>query len=321
MVKIHNPLIEDWEAPDPFMTYCAETGYYYALFTRGKDVAIFRSRHAGNILKDNDFKIIFTPGENGIYPPIWAPELHKAPNGKYYVYTSCRLDPDNYEKRLFVLESLTNDPFEGFCFKAVLDKNMYAIDPTAHTLPDGRQLICYSRVREDGVQILELCELMTPYSLGKRRAVIAEPAFDWEKVPPYDGKRAINEGAYFLENMGRLYIIYSANGCFSDEYCLGVIEYTGGDILNPGNWHKHDRPVLVKGRDAFGPGHASFFRSPDGTEVWCAYHTMKESNADAHPVPRYMNIQKIEFDGNGFPVAAEAVSRSAALSPPSGEKD
>lgn len=79
MVKIRNPLNENWEAPDPFMTYCAETGYYYALFTRGKDVAIFRSRHAGNILKDDDFRIIFTPGENGIYPPIWAPGIHKVP--------------------------------------------------------------------------------------------------------------------------------------------------------------------------------------------------------------------------------------------------
>ena len=83
MKKILNP-ISPIDAPDPFMTYDNETGYYYALFTRGECLELFRSRHAAGIITDNDSKIIYTfDGENdGIWGDIWAPEMHKGTNGK-----------------------------------------------------------------------------------------------------------------------------------------------------------------------------------------------------------------------------------------------
>ena len=46
MKTFRNP-IADFNTPDPFMTYDPVTGYYYALFTRGSCLEIFRSRHAG----------------------------------------------------------------------------------------------------------------------------------------------------------------------------------------------------------------------------------------------------------------------------------
>ena len=48
---------------------------------------------------------------------------------------------------------------------------------------------------------------------------------------------------------------------------------------------------------------------------------MKDHNAETKPAPRYMNLQKIEFDETGYPVKAVAVPRGSALDPPSGEED
>ena len=45
-VKTFKNPVSPFDAPDPFMTYDSGTGYYYALFTRGRVLELFRSRRA-----------------------------------------------------------------------------------------------------------------------------------------------------------------------------------------------------------------------------------------------------------------------------------
>lgn len=144
MRTFQNP-ISDFAAPDPFMTYDPETGYYYALFTCSTHLEIFRSRHAGDILKSGDSRIIYTPnGErDGIWGNIWAPEMHRGTNGKWYIYTSGRGQVDSSAKRLFILEALTGDPFGDWAFKCKPSPDAFSIDPTVYTHTDGKQYICY----------------------------------------------------------------------------------------------------------------------------------------------------------------------------------
>lgn len=320
MRHIHNP-VGEFESPDPFMTYDPVTGYYYALFTRGSVLEIFRSRYANDIVRGGDSKVIYTPnGErDGIWGDIWAPEMHKGTNGKWYIYTSGRKQQERGEKRLFIMEAESNDPFGEWHFKCQPSPDVFSIDPTVYTHTDGKQYICYSEV--DGQQILTIQELVNPYTFGSKRAVIAKAEYDWELVPPYVGHAAINEGAFFLRRGERLFIIYSGNGCWSDHYCLGVLEYVGGDLCDASSWKKHDLPIFTYGNGVYGPGHASFFTSPDGSEVWCAYHGMKEHNETVSATARYFHLQKVEFDAQGYPVMGLPVGSSVAIAPPSGECD
>ena len=53
-----------------------------------------------------------------------------------------------------------------------------------------------------------------------------------------------------------------------------------------------------------------FFHSPDGTEVWCAYHGMNKSNPRHEPETRYCHIQKVNFSKDGFPVMGTAIGAS-----------
>ena len=236
-----NPLA-DFSAPDPFMTYDGITGYYYALFTRGNRLELFRARSAADILKNEESRVIYTlNGErDGIWGDIWAPEMHKGSNGKWYVYTSGRTEEHGWQKRLFIMEADTEDPFGTWSFKGLPMPDKFAIDPTVYTSKDGKQYICYSSFFEDKGQVLEICDLVNPYTFGQKSAMIAMADLEWELIPPYIGKYAIVEGAFFVERGNRLYIIYSANGCWSDPYCPGVLAQTGGSLCDAAKGKKHE---------------------------------------------------------------------------------
>jgi GH43 family beta-xylosidase len=90
----------------------------------------------------------------------------------------------------------------------------------------------------------------------------------------------------------------------------------GGSLCDAANWKKHEKPLLVHGNGVYGPGHASFFRSPDQTEVWCAYHGMKEHNETVTPASRYFHIQRVDFDDCGYPVMGQPVGCEVDLIPP-----
>ncbi|MCQ2485643.1 MAG: family 43 glycosylhydrolase [Clostridia bacterium] len=321
--KTFRNVIADRDAPDPFVTYDSDTGYYYLLFTCVNRLEIYRSRHAAKLLSDNDSVVVFSAdGENGIYGDVWAPEMHKAPNGKWYIYTSGTAQQGSGEKRLFVMESKTENPFDGFIFKGLLDDDLYAIDPTVYTDRNGKQYICYScceRKVGAGAQYLVIQELKNPWTLGKKSAVISKAEYDWELVAPYKGKNAINEGAFFVKSGTHLFIIYSGNGCWSDDYCLGILEYQGGEMCNKKSWKKSSEPLFVKGNGVYGPGHASFFYSPDGTELWCAYHGLKQTNPSVTYAPRYLNLQKVNSDVFGYLLKDSPTGYETDIPYPSGE--
>ena len=315
----HNPL-STFDAPDSFMTYDPNTGYYYALFTQVDRIELFRSKHAGEIFTAGESKVIMrADGSNSIYGDIWAPEMHRGPDGLWYIYSSSRITPEEGEKRIFVYGSLTSDPFGEWEYKRRPFPTIYSIDPSVYTAPDGTQYMCSSKVDPQDGQVLVISKMLNPYrcEIGK---VIAKAELEWELVEPFTGGAAILEGGFFLENNGRLFLIYSANGWTTKHYALGVLEFVGDDMCDPESWIKHPEPLFVYGNGVYGPGHASFFRSPDGTEVWCAYHGMKEPNETHTWVPRFFHIQKVEFDSTGYPVMGQPVSYDTPIAPPSGEE-
>lgn len=306
---------------DPFITFDKATGYYYFIAScQSDELTIYRSKRVGDILTDGESKVVFKCGFDGVYGPMWAPEMYKI-GDRWYIYTSCReVYSDNPwdTKRLLILKSKTEDPFDGFEFGSKPDVSIFAIDPTSAVIC-GKQYICYSQVDENGVQILVIREMSDPLTFTDNCAVISRPTLNWEFAEGYTGNNAINEGAFFVKRNDRLFIVYSANGCWSDDYCLGVLEYTGGDICSPDSWVKHSQPVFVKGNGVYGVGHASFFSSPDGKELWCAYHCLLRSNPQRKEMDRQTCVQKIDFDGSDYPVFGKPVGIKAEIQSPSGE--
>lgn len=306
---------------DPFITYDKTTGYYYFLAScQCNQMTLYRSKRVGDILTKGESKVVYECGADKVYGPMWAPEMYKI-GKKWYIYTSCREAWDDNMfamcKQPLILQSKTEDPFDGFEFGSKPDGSIFAIDPTC-TVIDGKQYICYSRVNEQRLQVLDIREMSDPLTFTDNCAEIARATLPWEFAEGY-AKFTINEGAFFLKKGKRLFIIYSANGCWSDDYCLGVLEHTGGEICDAKNWIKHPEPLFVKGNGIYGVGHASFFTSPDDKEVWCAYHCLLHSNPERRAMIRHTCIQKISFDENDYPVMGAPVGIDVELDDPSEE--
>ena len=112
-----------------------------------------------------------------------------------------------------------------------------------------------------------------PMTIVSDRVCISRPEYEWEK----QGYPYVNEGPQALIRNGKIFIIYSASGSWTDDYCLGQLTYVGGDLLNPSSWKKEPEPLFSKTETIFGPGHASFVGSED--EDWIIYHAARSSNA------------------------------------------
>ncbi|MBR6005376.1 MAG: family 43 glycosylhydrolase, partial [Clostridia bacterium] len=108
-----------------------------------------------------------------------------------------------------------------------------------------------------------------PLHIDGERVLISSPLFSWEKKG-----MPINEGPAVLYHGDDVFLVYSASGSWTDDYCLGMLTLTG----NPGSaagWTKSPFPVMKKTDTAFGPGHCSFVTS--GGEDYIVYHANLES--------------------------------------------
>ena len=85
-----------------------------------------------------------------------------------------------------------------------------------------------------------------------------------------------------LKRGDRLFLIYSASGCWTDHYALGMLSAdASSDPLDAAAWTKSAEPVFEgsPAAGAYAPGHNSFFTSPDGREDWILYHANPEPAA------------------------------------------
>ena len=110
--------------------------------------------------------------------------------------------------------------------------------------------------------------------------------------------------------------MYSANASWTDEYCLGSLTNTDGNFLNPGSWIKSAEPLFKKTTSVFGPGGASYVKSPDDTEDWIIYHAAKKQGSGWD---RWIRAQKFSWKTTGDPFFGEPVGEGVQLVVPSGE--
>ena len=324
--KILNPISER-SMPDPFVTY--HNGYYYGLATEAFSVKLYRGKSLSTLFKAGESKELIKTGDDiGTGQPlganIWAPEMHYIPKyNKWYVYACASKTGSEFNDiRMFCLESKGEDPFGDYTFKGfTLDK--LCIDQTIfYDEEGGRLYTAYSEFTGEYGQVITLAEMSDPWTIGRQKVMVSYPKFAWEKkgIDPSHSSANVNEGPIFLKSGDRLFLIYSASGCWSEYYCLGMLEYVGADyaknnFLNADNWKKSDKPVFKEANEVYGVGHCSFFNSPDGTETWIAYHGM--ATPDAGEGGRYAYVQKIDFAEDGTPILGEPLPRSERPDAPS----
>jgi GH43 family beta-xylosidase len=313
-----NPLMSN--APDPYVIKVGST--YYYTNTIGNKIGIWKTT-AMSKLATATFTTVFSPPSSGPNSDnIWAPEFYFI-NNKWYLYYTAGDGASLDTQRTFVLENDNADPTQGTwvdkgrIFNSTAD--FWAIDGTVLELNNTDYFIWSGH--PDAIsttQNIYISKMTNPYTLEGNRVMLSTPQYNWET----NGN--VNEGPEILKNpQGKIFLVYSANGCWTDDYGLGQLSLKdNGDPLNPGDWTKSATPVFTKSisDNVYAPGHNSFFKSPDGTEDWIIYHAnpMPE-NGQGCGSTRSVRMQKFTWKSDGTPDFGVPVSTNISLKVPSGE--
>ncbi|MET9773227.1 family 43 glycosylhydrolase [Streptomyces sp. NPDC006367] len=304
-----NPVVDVPNSADPTLVY-HDGFYYYVATTWSSDVVMRRSPTVAG-LRSAPERVVFRTGGT----QMWAPHLERV-GDRWYLYYS--VEQCCAPRRTHVLESAGSDPLGPYTDRGIVNlmpDNGWAIDASLLRL-NGRLYMTFSAFSpQDDLQSLYIAPMTNPWTAGAYGTRISAPTLAWERQ---DG--AVNEGSFALQRNGRTFLTYSASHCNGPNYKLGMLEYRGGDPLAAASWSKHPEPIFQRNDAAgvFGPGHHSFFTSPDGTETWIAYHA-NSSASQGCGTTRTTRVQKISWNADGTPNLGAPVSTSAVLQGPSGE--
>ncbi|MBC7922597.1 MAG: glycoside hydrolase family 43 protein [Ferruginibacter sp.] len=315
-----NPLLPS--GADPWTVY--HDGYYYYTHSLQDSITLWKTRNLAD-LGHAERKTVWKPPVAGPHShQLWAPELHHL-RGKWYLYYAAS-DGNNRHHRLWVLENSSPDPLEGpWILKGKVSdaSDKWAIDGTV--FENGGQLyLAWSGWEGDvnGRQDIYLAKLKNPWTIEGKRVRLSSPTYAWERNGDTNGQRhvAVNEGPQLLRRDGRVFLFYSASGCWTDTYALGRLTAPAdGNLLDANCWEKSPEPVFQQSPadGVFAPGHNAFFRSPDGTEDWILYHANDQpgQGCGSFRTPR---AQRFTWRVDGTPDFGRPVGVGVPLRLPSG---
>ncbi len=313
---IANPFVSEKPEPidktdggDPVIVEDGGNAYY--LFTTGGGIDI-RKITAFDDATTVESKTVYWAGNDGVEGEIWAPEIHRI-GEKWYIVACAKFREDSvpkgtmperksdephsdYYRYGFVLESKTEDIFGEYEFKSRLAPDgLNNIDGT-YLEKDGRLYYICSAYVDVAHQCLYIAEMENPHTLktdenGRNNAVmISRPQRSWEKHGWW-----VNEGPAVLYKGDKVYIVYSASGYSSGEYCMGMLTFKGGDVMKKISWRKSLNKVFGKGKGIYHTGHCSFLYRENG-DVYMVYHATDEP--DFFAKRRCTYIKKLGFAGD-----------------------
>lgn len=311
---------------DPHITYI--DGHYYYTGTTGGDISLKRASTIEG-LKQVGLTRLFGPGDSGAQGGhYWAPELFRFDNKWYIYYTASQTGSNEDTQRTYVIENANPNPLtNNWVFKGKISSpgsDYWAIDGTVLELSGSRYFL-WSGVspashfaNSSKPQHIYISRMSNPWTLTGPRILLISPG---ELSGGNYGE--VMEAPEILLNNNKVFMVYSANGCWTSEYKLGMMSMdVAANPLDINSWTKHPDPVFVSNpsNNTYGPGHNSFFTSPDQSESWIAYHATPNSAGECG-ITRSTRVQKFTFDHTGIPQFGQTTEVGKPLKAPKGEPD
>ena len=308
---------------DPWVIY--KDSYYFYTQTMGNRLELWKTANMAGLSNAAHITIWKPPAGKPFSKDIWAPELHFL-QGKWYMYFAAD-DGNNKNHRLYVLENSSPDPMQGnWLLKGSVSDitHKWAIDASVFE-NKGKLYLIWSGWEGDvnGEQEIYIAQMGNPYTVTSKRVKISSPVYQWEKYgdlhdasnPPHVN---VNEGPEMLKHGNRLFLVYSASGCWTDHYALGMISASASaNLLDPASWVKTKTPVFKESEQngVYAPGHNAFFKSPDGKQDWLLYHANPKPGCgcDGQRSPR---MQQFTWKKDGTPDFGIPVREGISLSIP-----
>ena len=260
--------------------------YYYMMQDRSQGITLYATKDL-RLLATAEKKNIWTPTDSTCREHIWSPEIHFIDN-KWYVYFEAD-DGNTDNHQIYVIENASADPMKGtFKMKGVLRTNSewnWGIHPSTF-ICGGKQYLVWSgwpyRRNEAETQCIYIASMSNPWTVSSERHMISQPTYEWERqwINP-DGTRSaypiyVNENPepVLSPDGKRVYVFYSASGCWTLYSCLGMVYAdTSSDLLNPKSWNKSKEPIFnASPNDSiFSPNNISVVSSGDDAHPYFLY--------------------------------------------------
>ena len=290
--------------------------YYYCRSIDDRAIGIARAERLQDIGSAPMRTVWTAPHGTAHSAEVWAPELQRV-QGRWYIYFAAS-DGTNATHRMYALRSVSDDPNSAFEFKgkiAARKSDEWAIDGLMLE-HDGSLYFMWSGWRRAGdgfPQVTYIARMSDPLTISGERHEIAAPDREWERAGA-----PLTEGHAILRRGRKIFVVYSTSASWTDDYKLGMLTFSGGNILDRSAWRKSPLPVFSKlpRSNAFGPGHNSFVKSPDGTEDWIVYHAIDVSGGGWSR--RSVRAQPFHWHDDGTPDFGVPVALGKVLREPSG---
>ena len=251
---------------------------------------------------------------------LWAPQLYFL-DGNWYLYATCDVgleaDVANGRRMPTIWKAETSDPYGDYEFIGVMknvDMDVYSYLSPRFIEHGGKLYMVnggfYRKAdtEDKHLQGTMVSELSDPITMKGAAALISYADTDYEN--------GIMEGPFPLHSPnGTFYIIFAAGHTRTDEYCTGIMRFTGGEndsVQDADNWEKYSEPIhkVSYENGVYSPGAMVVTTTPDGSEYLAVYHA-KEYHYSAYTMRR-LYVQKLSFE-NDFPVIDEPPSTDTVL--------
>jgi GH43 family beta-xylosidase len=284
-------------------------GRYYVATTTGDHIGIWSSPSLATFLVAPE-QVVWRDTDPSRNTQMWAPAFRHV-GARWYIYYTAS-DGVDANHRMYVLESSGDDPLGPYQFKAkIADFGEYAIDgePITH---NGQQYFVWTGPGrgQGGPAQLYIVRMSNAWTATGARVAI----------PADGGCTEVREGPTPLYRNGRTFLTYSTCDTGKPDYQLWMKSIVNGaDPMVASNWVQHPGPIFSRNDSTgvWGPGHHSFFTSPDGTEDWIAYHG-KNTSTYTYAF-RTSRVQKIGWNADGTPNLGSPLAAGATQTLPSGD--
>ena len=291
-----NPMMQGQDPQAEF-----KDGYYHLVQSDGCNIHLRRSTTLSGLVTAANPSIFAAGCSN-----VWAPEIHWLSN-KWYLYYSVDTGTGGNE-RVDVAQSSGTSAFGPYTEHGVLITSYWNIDGSVFASTNG-QLYFICSGSPSGTQNIYIAPMSNPYTLSGAPTLISSPTQTWER------NGTVNEGPYGFVRNGQVFIVYSASGCWTDDYCLGLLTLTGSDPLNPASWTKSG-PVFSKQPGAYGPGHNGVVQDASG-QWWNLYHANNLSGQGCGGY-RQLHAQRIDWGADNTPYFGTPVPIGSVVTEDSG---
>ncbi|MBQ1933685.1 MAG: family 43 glycosylhydrolase [Clostridia bacterium] len=317
-IDINAKLTGELTLENPIATFADPSVYYYEgwyYYTYSKDYAgkpglwLTRATNIADLGKTEPMMVWSASQAGSDMKSLWAPQIYFL-DGKWYIYATCSEEGTSEASRRFPFVWVGNGalPLDGFKLHGKIDN----YDTSVHSylspriIEHGgvRYLVCGGFFRaEDKVagqkhyQRLFIGELESPTKFKTGMTVIAQPTQTWEGT----GKVQILEGPFpIYAPGGTLYIAYAAGETSGNEYCTGLLKFTGTEndkLTDRSKWQKLNDPLQFMDYDnkVYSPGAMVFVRDPAGETLWGIFHVKYYPNVGYNH--RILYAMPVTFEG------------------------